>query len=465
MEATWSLRPSGLDLQTMALGVHLGYVGEGEFYESAKRLGIPDTLARAAFATIRKFPAPGQLMEAHLRGIISDSEFANTLRALGYDDAAIRVFRELEYVMPSPSDLIRMAVREVFSPEIAQKFGLFEDFPKEFAELGKKIGLSEEIARWYWAAHWELPSATQGFEMFHRGIITEEELKMLLRALDVMPFWREKLIQLSYNVVPRVDARRLYKMGIWDEERLYKEYLAMGYRPEDARGLVEFTKRYYAPEDLTELDEYQQKISKIIVKAYKMGNITRDEAKAMLIETGNTEEKAELLLSLADAEISLLGGDEDVIPRRNRTINIIMDAYKRGVITSQEAREYLGMLNVPESEQEWYIRLSDFEVMADDMVTLLEIAHRKFAERTWTEEQTRTFLSSLGLEGRKISELINRWTIDRMASFRKPTEAQFRAALQAGIITIDEYAEELRGLGYDERYVQMLVELVRRKMG
>jgi ElaB/YqjD/DUF883 family membrane-anchored ribosome-binding protein len=463
-KAQWNLRLQGLDLQTAAIAVHLGYLGEDAFYECAKRAGIPDELARGAFATIRKFPAPGQLMEAHVRGIIGDGEFENTLRLLGYDDAGIRVLRQLEFVLPSPSDLIRMAVREVFTPEVAEKFGQFEDFPKEFAEWAKKVGLTEEIAKWYWAAHWELPSATQGFEMFHRGIISENELKMLLRALDVMPFWRERLIQLSYNVVNRVDARRLYKLGIWDEERLYRAYLDMGYKPEDAQGLVEFTKRYYAPEDVTELEQYQQQVWKIIIKAYRKGNINRDEAKELLLESDCTEEKAELMLTVADTEIRLLGGDEEVIPLRTRTINIICDAYKRGVLDADEARQYLGVLDVPENEQEWYVRLSDFEVQADDMVTLLEIAHKKYAERTWDLNTTSTFLSELGLTGSKIQELVSRWEIDRMATFRKPTEAQFRAALMAGIISLEEYAEELRGLGFDERYVAMLVELARRKL-
>jgi len=459
LNAIKMIRPSGLDLQTCALAVHLGYIGEGEFYESAARLGIPNEIARAAFATLRRFPTPGELISAWLRGIIDEGTLNSMLGLLGYDGRGIGILKSLAWVMPSPSDLIRMAVREVFSPEIVEKFGMMEDFPPEFAELARKIGISEEVAKWYWAAHWDLPSATMGFEMFHRGIIDEEELKLLLRALDVMPFWRDKLIQLSYNVVTRVDARRLYKLGVWDEERLYKEYLAMGYRPEDARALVEFTKQYYSPEDETELDRYFEAFQKLVIKAYKKGNITRDEAKAYLLESRTTEEKAELLLSLADAEIALLGGEEEVIPLRTRTINIVLDAYKRGVITASEVKEYLSLLNVPENEQEWYLRLSEFEVMADDMVTLLEIAHRKYAERTWTREEAATFLSQIGLTGQKIHELLNRWEIDRLATFRKPTEAQFRAALKKGLISIEEYKEELRGLGYDEKYVELLAKL------
>ncbi|GAH79863.1 unnamed protein product, partial [marine sediment metagenome] len=73
---------------------------------------------------------------------------------------------------------------------------------------GKK-GLSKEWSERYWAAHWNLPSPQQGFEMLHRGVINVSELNMLLRALDVMPFWRDKLTAIAFRRLTRVDIRRM----------------------------------------------------------------------------------------------------------------------------------------------------------------------------------------------------------------------------------------------------------------
>ncbi|GAH07016.1 unnamed protein product, partial [marine sediment metagenome] len=75
----------------------------------------------------------------------------------------------------------------------------YEDYPKPLETWAAKKGLSKEWSQRYWAAHWSLPSASQGFEMLHRGIINQSDLNMLLRALDVMPFWREKLTGIAYR--------------------------------------------------------------------------------------------------------------------------------------------------------------------------------------------------------------------------------------------------------------------------
>ena len=50
--------------------------------------------------------------------------------------------------------------------------------------------------------------------MLHRGVIDTAELDMLLRAQDVMPFWRDRLTAIAYRPLTRVDVRRMYKQGV-----------------------------------------------------------------------------------------------------------------------------------------------------------------------------------------------------------------------------------------------------------
>ncbi|GAH81965.1 unnamed protein product, partial [marine sediment metagenome] len=118
-----------------------------------------------------------------------------------------------------------MAVREAFTPAIAKKFGQYEDFPPDFEKYAGMKGLSKEWAERYWAAHWSLPSPSQGYDMLHRGIIDNKELFMLMKALDIMPFWRDKLMQMSYHLLTRVDIRRMYKAGVLTEAEVYESYL------------------------------------------------------------------------------------------------------------------------------------------------------------------------------------------------------------------------------------------------
>jgi len=137
-----------------------------------------------------------------------------------------------------------MAVREAFTPEIAARFGQYQDLPPDFVEWVGKKGLSKEWAERYWAAHWSLPSPQQGFEMLHRGVINEGDLNMLMRALDIMPFWRDKLIQIAYRPLTRVDVRRMFALGVLDVSGVRKAYTDLGYNDYNADLMTDFTIKY-----------------------------------------------------------------------------------------------------------------------------------------------------------------------------------------------------------------------------
>jgi hypothetical protein len=244
-----------------------------------------DVLLRAA----RQLLPVGELINAWLRGILSDDGLAANLAAHGFAREDIETLKQLAYFIPPPSDLIRMAVREVFSPEIAERFGQFEDFPEAFKEWAAKQGISEFWARAYWAAHWDLPSITQGFEMLHRDVISREDLELLLRAQDVMPFWRDKLLQISYNPVTRIDILRMYQLGVIDAQEVERRFRHLGYSPEDARVLAEYTIRLAAQreKDLSRTD---------IEELLAAGAITEDQAREMLLRNGYSPEIADLIM-------------------------------------------------------------------------------------------------------------------------------------------------------------------------
>ncbi|GAJ06864.1 unnamed protein product, partial [marine sediment metagenome] len=127
-------------------------------------------------------------------------KFQPYAKGLGFPPEISEALQKLTVVMPTPTDLVRFGVREVFSPEIAKKFRQYEDFPKDIMKWADQIGMTQELMEMYWASHWDLPSPGQGFDMYHRRIISYEELGVLLRAKDVMPFWRDKLIQISHRL-------------------------------------------------------------------------------------------------------------------------------------------------------------------------------------------------------------------------------------------------------------------------
>ena len=97
------------------------------------------------------------ILNLYRRGQIDGADMLERMRWIGYDPHEANTFMQSSEIWPNVSDLVRMAVREAFTPEIAEKFGQYQDLPAEFMNKAKQVGLSEDFAKAFWAAHWISP--------------------------------------------------------------------------------------------------------------------------------------------------------------------------------------------------------------------------------------------------------------------------------------------------------------------
>lgn len=311
-------------------------------------------------------PASTDIVAYSLRQDFKLPTLERDLQKIGIHPEYTHLYKELAYQIPPVADIITMAVREAFTPEIAERFGQYEDYPKPLEEWAEKKGLSKEWSQRYWAAHWSLPSASQGFEMLHRGIITRKDLDMLLRALDVMPFWREKLTGIAYRRLTRVDVRRMYKAGVLTREEVYEAYLQHGYTEQNARRMTEFTVQWAMPKEasITRSD---------ILTAYKNRMIDRAMAADLLADMGEEYFHREFMLKAVDYKKGL--------ELTENKIKGIRNLYKRRVYDQDKTRDELLKLDLPAEEvndlmEQWY-----FEVKAE-------------VPRLWTTAQILSFIKA-----------------------------------------------------------------------
>lgn len=310
------------------------------------------------------------------------------LKRIGIHPGYTDIYKTLAYQIPPIADIITMAVREAFSPTIAAKFGQYEDFPGELQEWAGKKGLSKEWAERYWAAHWNLPSPQQGFEMLHRGVIDLSELNTLLRAQDVMPFWRDKLTAIAFRPLTRVDVRRMYREGVLDEGEVFESYLEQGYDDQNAARMAEFTVK----QTLSSLSKFT---SGDVIKAFTDRMIARDEAVTLLRDIGVRPDDANYIISTAEYKRLWAFTDEQIAAIRN--------LYKKRIYNENQTRDLLAKLNLP----------------ADQINVLMEQWHFDKVEEldaTWTTAQTLKFLKrKLISTDRARSELyLNGYTDERI---------------------------------------------------
>lgn len=322
--------------------------------------------AQTYYDAILTKPSSSDIVAYQLRKDPSLAGLDTDLRKIGIHPDHFDVYKTLANPIPPVADIITMAVREAFTPAIAARFGQYEDLPTPFVEWVAKKGLTKDWAERYWAAHWSLPSATQGFEMLHRGVINPSDLDMLLRALDVMPFWREKLIGIAYRRLSRVDIRRMYGVGVLTEAEVYEAYIELGYNERDAKRMSDFTVKQI-------LATQSKFTARDVIAAYSKYMITQPEARSLLIDVGVKSENIKFIISTAEYKRTWELTEGRIAAIRN--------LYKKEVYTPDKARSELLRLDMPAERvdvlmEQWYIDEKDK------------------APRHWTTAQTLTFIKA-----------------------------------------------------------------------
>ncbi len=309
-------------------------IDDGEYFTKSAQFGFSTEVAENLFEASSTLLNIQDYIALWRREVIDETDLDDKLHKMHLDSEEITQAKKVTEYFPAPPDLVRFAVREVYTPDILAKFGAMEDLPEKYLQEASKAGLTKEHASNYWAAHWELPSAQMGFQMLHRRIINEDTLKMLLRSLDVMPFWRDGLIKLSYNPLTRVDVRRMYRLGVLDEDQVSSAYLDRGYSPENAQLMTEFTVAF-------EADELTGITRASVMSSHKKGLITDDQLKTYLKGFGYQPPVVDFWFSIASYE------------KEMQAIEIVVDEIKNrylsGMLTLAQARNELIKYDLPSS--------------------------------------------------------------------------------------------------------------------
>jgi hypothetical protein len=226
--------------------------------------------------------------------------------------------------IPGMSDLIRFMVREVFREDVVKLYRMDEDYPPQIEEHAARHGFSPYWCKAYWRAHWELPSLQQGYTMFHRGVIDRSTLETLMRTLDIMPFWRDKLIAISYELIPRLDLRYAWAWGAIDDRGLEKLIRKHGYAPEDVPVEVQVVKYRALQAEISDLE-------RLVERRFKKGFIGVEQAKSELMALGWRGLRLEMRIQY----YNLLAETE----WKEALLDLYEDYYAKDLLTDEELEE------------------------------------------------------------------------------------------------------------------------------
>ncbi|MBA7621056.1 hypothetical protein ES703_28413 [subsurface metagenome] len=359
---------------------------------------------------------------------------------VGWSQPDVDYMLRVTEVIPSAGDIIRYAVREVYSPDIAEAFGQFDELPDVLSKAKKDItaaGMGEDTFSKEWAAHWLLPSIMQGFEMLHRGVIPFKStgtqalsLERLMVALDIMPAWREPLKAISYSPYTRVDVRRMHKIGVLSDEEVFTAYADVGFSP-------------FAPDCSHES----------VTAAFACEACRRNSKVGRMTDFT-------ILYNAEPPEDETTDRDKEKIKNRDLTKTDILAGLRDGLLVEGEAKASLGLLGYDAIEIEYYIARIEFEREKDELSDTLRYLHDAYIKGVIDFSKVTDELGKLNLPAKMTDYYRKVWDLERVARTNKPTKSELMAFLRKGVIDTPTWRVEMSGLGYPERYIDWYARTV-----
>lgn len=297
-----------------------------------KKCGYSDEMIDLHFLSRYRLYNEETIRELYLRKVLTVDQMYMRMRELGYTDTRIQEIIQSWEMIPGPQDLFTMVAKEAFEPDMVSTIGLGDEFPEDQVEWLQKQGISRDWAIKYWYAHWDQPSIQMGFEMLHRGVIDYPTLDMLFRAIELPPFWRDKLTKIAYTPYTRVDVRRMHDMGVLNDQDLITAYKDLGYDDEKAYNMALFTLRYNEQNDrdLTKSN---------ITKAYINGLMEKQDAIDLLKGINYPEAQAQFIIALEEYNRD--------IEYQEAAIKNIGERYTNRLMDEAQTRVKLNSMNLP----------------------------------------------------------------------------------------------------------------------
>lgn len=439
--------------------IDFGLMNYEQFEDELAVQGWSKDRIRELYELLQNVPDMTTQYELYRRGFIDAKQLKAGFSILGYNEAYHDSLENLAWFQPTPNDVIRFVVRDVFDERLAALGNIFEGWDNpDYLDYAAKAGVTPEVAKLFWGAHWQVPSPTQGYEMLHRGIINQEELAALLKSADYAPAWQQKLIDISYNVPTRVDTRRMFEMGVIEENEVFSILKAQGYDDRYATMLLNWYKQLKNTPSAKE-DEIKKLSISTIVTAFNNGVLQYPEAISRLNELGYNNKDASIILANKIAEQNERLKTDYTKEIRARFKSLAEKGYRARTIDKATANNYLVQAGVGKAESEALLTLVDLEYQFDRKSELISAIRQAWLSYEVDTADIMSIMSKEGFTSAEIDKHLKELEPFRELRYKDLSVSDIKKAYQKGVIKLEEAVRQLRSNGYSDKDLVILLSL------
>jgi hypothetical protein len=345
--ARFIMRPSRLPVSDLIKLLKQGLVDTLKLSVDGGEQGYTNDDLTLAVNLARVFLTTGDLVTLLVRGNITDDNFNAYMQMLGYNGDDTNALKLVAQSIPNIGDLMGMAVKQAWNIDLVTQYGLDGGIPQGFIDWAKANGYSDVWALMYWRAHWQYPTASDGFAMVQRGIIDLPDLSGLMDFNGIMPYWRDKLLQLSYTPIPRLVLAGLHKTGVLNDSDLIPRFIKLGYNQDDAALMAKYVIQTTGAAKKADAQPQKDLTKSELLTAFDDGLITSDELSNNLTALGYDVNEIALEIGMAQYKIDKRLHDVE--------IQIITQRFVNKTISINTAVDELNQLNLPATEQTYQL--------------------------------------------------------------------------------------------------------------
>jgi hypothetical protein len=321
----------------------LSWIGTGQLLQNLVAQPVEQELNKLMR---HKLLSESAAKELWTLGLIDDNTFYEHLAALGYSDDKIEAIKKALI-----DDLIGGKVARLLRKGIIKE----EDVLNKL----KGLGVPEDLANLVIDSMYNVPSDSVIVKLFKAGKIDRETALRLLRMNGYKREWAEWILEASKEErvekdkdLSKSEVMRLRRYGIIDDDTFTTFMKALGYDETEADYLLKLTKATIPTQDPPKPKTLTKDN---ILRAFELGVIREDEARKMLKALRYDDTSINILIELS--KIRMNKEPEEL--KRDLTKGDILRALRLGLITREQADAYLTALGYDEKERAILIQFAD----------------------------------------------------------------------------------------------------------
>lgn len=405
-----------------------------------------------------QLPSPGQSQQWFARNLDSPAYVVRFGLLAGYGTVQEQLDWLATWQEGLPPDAQvgpATAAREIERwTETAASWGQGPTYRPIFAPALTAQGFTERTIGADYAAHWQLPSPAQLFEMYFRLragrvdeelVFTRDDLRFTLASADFPPGFVDRLVSIASPILPQTEVTQALQVGAVDQEAARELYADLGYTGQhlqvmlSSRGIVAIRQQTaYA----------RGWVPSASLAAYAWGARSEEDTRNDLGALGLTIPQIDAALERAQVDRFVAVRQRYQRALTTKLVGRISAAYQAGVIDDTTAAQRLQEAGLSEGQAFSTVADLNAAVQLSLVSQATKAVRRALLGGELTAEEAAARLSVLGIQPARANQLLSGWQLELQSRARRLSTSQIGQKVAEGLLDPETAVERLGRLGW-----------------